>query len=143
MELVLATQNKDIEDLVGPIAQSSSDDSIRMYLREIGQIPLLTSNRELELSRAVQEGIVAQKRKDEIESGITQATSVGVGRLFLAALTDAYEEETLPDGSTREVLHLVPRLAPKKVAVLPLVNKLNDKAIEVFNMLSKEFATKY
>ena len=69
--------------------------------------------------------------------------SLGVGRLFLAVLTDAYDEETLEDGSTREVLHLAPRLAPKKVAVLPLVNKLGDNALEVFNMLSKEFATDY
>ena len=63
--------------------------------------------------------------------------------MFLAALTDAYEEETLPDGTTREVLHLVPRLAPKKVAVLPLVNKLGDNALEVYNMLAKEFAADY
>ena len=69
--------------------------------------------------------------------------SLGVGRLFLAILTDAYDEETLEDGSTREVLHLSPRLAPKKVAVLPLVNKLGDQALEVFNMLAKEFATDY
>ena len=69
--------------------------------------------------------------------------SVGVGRLFLAALTSAYEEETLSDGTTREVLHLKPYLAPKKVCVLPLVNKLNDKALEVFNKLVDKFTCDY
>jgi len=69
--------------------------------------------------------------------------SLGVGRLFLAVLNSAYEEEVLPNGETREVLKLKPSLAPKKVAVLPLVNKLNAEATKVFEMLSKEFACDY
>ena len=69
--------------------------------------------------------------------------SLGVGRLFLAVLNSAYEEEVLPNGETREVLKLKPSLAPKKVAVLPLVNKLNSEATKVFEMLSKEFACDY
>lgn len=69
--------------------------------------------------------------------------SLGVERLLLAVLTSAYEEEALEDGETREVLHLNPKLAPVKVAILPLVNKLNDKAAEVFQMLSQEFVCEY
>ena len=69
--------------------------------------------------------------------------SVGVERLLLAVLTDAYEEEVLEGGETREVLHLHPALAPVKIAVLPLVNKLNEKATEVFKLLSKDFICEY
>ncbi len=69
--------------------------------------------------------------------------SLGAGRLLLAVLTNAYEEEVLENGDTREVLHLAPRLAPKKVAVLPLVNKLAPQALELYSMLSKEFACDY
>ncbi len=69
--------------------------------------------------------------------------SLGVERLLLATLTSAYEEETLENGETREVLHLNPSLAPVKVAVLPLVNKLNDKATEVYQMLIKDFVCEY
>ena len=69
--------------------------------------------------------------------------SLGVERLLLAVLTSAYEEEQLADNETREVLHLDPRVAPVKVAVLPLVNKLNEKAIEVYEMLSQHFVTEY
>ena len=69
--------------------------------------------------------------------------SVGVERLLLAVLTSAYEEEVLPDGTTREVLHFKPYLAPKKVAVLPLTNKLNEKSLEVFNMLVDKFPCDY
>lgn len=46
--------------------------------------------------------------------------AAGVDRGVLAALCAAYEEETLESGDTRVVLHLPPKLAPIKVAVLPL-----------------------
>ena len=69
--------------------------------------------------------------------------SLGVERLLLAVLTSAYEEETLSDGETREVLHFDPRVAPVKVAILPLVNKLNDKALELYQMLKKYFVCEY
>ena len=70
--------------------------------------------------------------------------SIGADRLTLAILCEAYDEETLEDGTTREVMHFHPALAPYKVAVLPLVKKLHkEKAQEVFNILSKEFMTSY
>lgn len=65
--------------------------------------------------------------------------SVGAERLLLAVLTSAYDLETLDNGETREVLHLSPFLAPKTVAILPLVNKLSNDALEVYKNLSKYF----
>ena len=69
--------------------------------------------------------------------------SVGVERLLLAILTNAYDEETLENGETREVLRFTPEIAPVKVAVLPLVNKLNDKARELYHELSKLFVCEF
>ncbi len=69
--------------------------------------------------------------------------SLGVERLLLAVVTSAYEEQTLEDGETREVLHFDPRVAPIKVAVLPLVNKLNEEATKIYQMLAKNFSTDY
>lgn len=69
--------------------------------------------------------------------------SVGVERLLLAVLTNAYELETLENNETREVLRLKPFLAPIKVAVLPLVNKLSPKAQEVYELVSKHFMTQF
>ena len=70
--------------------------------------------------------------------------SVGVDRLLLAVLCNSYEEESLDDGDTREVLHINPNLAPYKVTVLPLVKKYHsEKATEIYNMLSKYFMTSY
>jgi glycyl-tRNA synthetase len=48
--------------------------------------------------------------------------AAGVDRAMLAFLVDAYDEDEI-EGETRTVLRLHPRLAPVKVAVLPLVRK--------------------
>ena len=50
-------------------------------------------------------------------------TSIGLDRLFLAVFSNALQEETLEDGSSRTVLRLPAVVAPTKVAVLPLVKK--------------------
>lgn len=69
--------------------------------------------------------------------------SVGADRLFLAVLLNSYENESLENGESREVLHLPYVLAPYKVCVLPLVKKLEPQALEVFNLLSKKFNVDY
>ena len=70
--------------------------------------------------------------------------SVGVDRMFLTILCDAYEEEMLDNNETREVLHLHPYLAPYKVAVLPLAKKYHsEKAHEVWKSLASKFSCSY
>ncbi|MCI5547958.1 MAG: His/Gly/Thr/Pro-type tRNA ligase C-terminal domain-containing protein, partial [Clostridiales bacterium] len=70
--------------------------------------------------------------------------SVGVDRLVLSFLCDAYDEEQLEGGDSRVVLHLHPALAPFKAAVMPLQkNKLGDKAREVYAMLARHFMVDY
>jgi glycyl-tRNA synthetase len=69
--------------------------------------------------------------------------SLGVDRLMLAMLLDAYKEEELEDGSERVVLQLHPSVAAYKAAVFPLTKKLNEEAEEVFHELSKYFNVDY
>ena len=70
--------------------------------------------------------------------------SLGVERLVLTVLCNAYCEETLEDGQTREVMKFHPFLAPYKVTVLPLIKKYHsEKAQEVYKELSKHFMTDY
>ncbi|MBQ1838363.1 MAG: glycine--tRNA ligase, partial [Ruminococcus sp.] len=69
--------------------------------------------------------------------------SLGVERLFLAIVVEAYDEEQIDEKDTRVVMHLHPALAPFKAAVLPLSKKLSEKAGEVADMLSKDFMTDF
>lgn len=65
--------------------------------------------------------------------------SLGVDRMVLAFLCNAYEEEQIDENDSRVVLKLHPVLAPIKVAVLPLQKQLNEKAEEVFKIISTEY----
>ena len=70
--------------------------------------------------------------------------SLGVERLVLTILCNAYRNETLEDGSSREVMAFHPYLAPYKACVLPLVKKYHsEKAIEIYRNLSKNFMVSY
>ena len=71
--------------------------------------------------------------------------AAGVGRSMLAFLCDAYDEEDLGDGDVRTVLKLHPRLAPVKVAILPLVKKDGqpEVAAEVQAKLKPLMQTEY
>ena len=55
-------------------------------------------------------------------------TSVGLDRTLMMVLSEAYREEEVPSGDsdkteTRKVMHFDPKLAPTKLAVLPLIKK--------------------
>ncbi len=73
--------------------------------------------------------------------------SVGVDRMALAFLIDAYDEEVLRDAKGKEdvrvVLHFHPALAPYKAAVLPLSKKLSERAFPVYSELCKHFSVDY
>ena len=77
-------------------------------------------------------------------------TSIGCDRMFLAAMTNALQEETVPDSkgneSTRTVMKIHPSLAPIKCAILPLLKNhegLVKASKEVFTDLKKSCMVQY
>ena len=69
-------------------------------------------------------------------------TSVGMGRMFMAVMCDAYTVEQLDGGETRTVLKLHPDLAPVNMAVFPLLKnnpELVTKAREVYEALKQKY----
>jgi glycyl-tRNA synthetase len=72
--------------------------------------------------------------------------SAGADRATLAFLVDAYAEEEVKPGDTRTVLKFHPKLAPTKVAVLPLLKKRDDivgVAQQLTRDLKKKMAATY
>ena len=71
--------------------------------------------------------------------------ALGVGRSALAFLVDAYDEEVVAD-RPRTVLRLHPRIAPVKVAVLPLIGReapMVEKARPLYEELRKVMSAEY
>jgi glycyl-tRNA synthetase len=68
-------------------------------------------------------------------------SSVGLSRMMMAVLYDAYHEEEI-NGEKRIVLKFNPSLAPYRIAVSPLLKnkpELVEKAREIYKVLKKEF----
>lgn len=68
--------------------------------------------------------------------------SVGLNRLFLTVLSDAYTIDGEGE-ETRTYLKLDPKVAPIKVWVLPVVKKIGDDARKVFKQLAEDFVCEY
>ena len=71
-------------------------------------------------------------------------TALGVGRLFLAIMADAYREEEI-EGDKRVVMGFQPSIAPIKVGVFPLVKKdgMPELARTVYDDVRKRFRAFY
>jgi glycyl-tRNA synthetase len=81
-----------------------------------------------------------EESKQKIVPYVASEPSQGVGRLFLACMFDAYNDDK-ERGNV--VLKLHPKLVPVQVGVFPLVNKLKEKAHEVFSGLQGEFVCQF
>ncbi len=69
--------------------------------------------------------------------------SFGADRTVLAFLINAYQEEVLSEEDIRTIMKFHPKIAPIKVAIFPLQKKLNEKAMEIYNMLKRDFMCEY
>jgi glycyl-tRNA synthetase len=69
--------------------------------------------------------------------------SLGCDRVALAFICESYDEEELPGGDVRNVMHLHPALAPFKAAILPLTKKLDEQAKTVYSELAKYWNVDY
>jgi glycyl-tRNA synthetase len=81
-----------------------------------------------------------EETKEKILPFVIEPT-VGIERLMLAVICDAFEEIQGGRGVDKSeagdevVLHFDPKLAPVKIAVLPLVKKLSEKGREIYQDL--------
>ena len=92
MEILLAVDEEDVEVDMEKIDLSvpdgiSIEDPVRMYLKEIGKVPLLTADEEIELAKRMSEGDEdAKKRLAEANLRLVVSIAkryVGRGMLFL------------------------------------------------------------
>ena len=69
--------------------------------------------------------------------------ALGLDRVTLAFMADAYDEEELENGDSRTVMRFHPSLAPFKAAVLPLSKKLSDDAFKVYEKIAPDFNVEF
>ncbi|MFW6383454.1 MAG: glycine--tRNA ligase [Nanoarchaeota archaeon] len=84
--------------------------------------------------------IFDEESKEKVVPYVVAEPSFGVGRSFLVFMLEAYNDDK---ERGNKVLKLHPKLAPVKVGVFPLVNKLNQEAKEIHNELKTHYTTKF
>jgi glycyl-tRNA synthetase len=87
-------------------------------------------------------GITDEETKEHFVPAVVE-TSVGIDRTTLALLCNGYEQEALEGGEVRTVLRLSPRVAPIRVAVLPLSKKLAEPTRRLAAALRKRWNVAY
>ncbi len=114
-----------------------------------GELWGIASRTDFDLTQHQKESKVKQEYLDPITNKryipYVVEPSLGVDRLLLVLLCDAYDVEKLDDGEERVVLHFHPSVAPVKAAVLPLVKKgkVKEVAESIFQNLITRFNVEY
>jgi glycyl-tRNA synthetase len=81
-----------------------------------------------------------EETKEKIVPHVVAEPSLGVDRSFLVFLFDSYIDDKKRGNI---LLKLNPKIAPVKIGVFPLVNKLDDEARELFSQLRWDFVCMY
>ena len=111
---------------------AASSDLLRQYLREIGRIPLLTAEEEVELARRVEAGLFAEERLAEasdLESG-------PAGDLDRLVVLGRMAKRRLIEANLRLVVSVAKRYAGRGLTLLDLVQEGNlglIRAVEKFD----------
>ncbi len=80
-----------------------------------------------------------EETKEKVIPRVIEPT-FGMDRIFLATITDAYHDDK-ERGNV--VLKIEKKLAPIKVGIFPLVNKIKNEGREVFDLLKEEFVCQF
>ncbi|MDD4243292.1 MAG: RNA polymerase sigma factor RpoD [Bacilli bacterium] len=101
------------------------DDPVKQYLHEIGQIDLLTVTEEINLSRTVQEGLVAQEKFDCYKSGQIKLSPNEV-RLLERKIQDGnLARDHLIEANLRLVVSIAKRFINRGLHFLDLIQEGN------------------
>ncbi|NLM33577.1 MAG: RNA polymerase sigma factor RpoD [Acholeplasmataceae bacterium] len=129
-------RNKDIDEIATYSSSSTTDDPIKMYLREIGQIPLLSTTRELELARQVQEGIKAEEYFKHCKDNNIELSSEQIEQLQNAIDEGQEAREILIESNLRLVVSIAKRYLGRGLQFQDLIQEGNMglmKAVSKFD----------
>ena len=120
----------------GPKAEGGSADAVRMYLREIGQVDLLTVDDERRLAQLIEEGKIAAERIDAASESGDVLDGVEERMLMRAVKRGERAKSELTQANLRLVVSIAKRYSGRGMQLLDLVQEGNlglMRAVEKFD----------
>ncbi|MSP12736.1 MAG: RNA polymerase sigma factor RpoD [Chloroflexi bacterium] len=124
---------KSANDVLPDLSDIEVDDSITLYLREIGHIPLLSPEREQELAKRLQRGHAARRR---LTRSIAELAEREQGSLEQQVVDGALAREQLIKANSRLVVSIAKRHLGRGVPLQDLIQEGNlglIRAVEKFD----------
>ncbi|MDE7172381.1 MAG: RNA polymerase sigma factor RpoD [Oscillospiraceae bacterium] len=127
------------EEIVDPntlVDSFAIDDPVRMYLKEIGKVDLLTSEREVELAQAMGAGAAAEEQLAELEKSGEPIPEETLKELKKAIKGGERAKQQLAEANLRLVVSIAKRYVGRGMLFLDLIQEGNlglIKAVEKFD----------
>ena len=127
------------EELVDPntlVDSFNIDDPVRMYLKEIGKVPLLTADEEVDLATAMTAGHNAQDRLEAAKEAGEEIPAEEMARLQEDITAGEAAKKALAEANLRLVVSIAKRYVGRGMLFLDLIQEGNlglIKAVEKFD----------
>ena len=124
-EKLLSRRRKRRTRRLAPKGEGGTSDAVRMYLREIGQVDLLTVDDERRLAQLIEEGTIAAGRIDELEENGKPAEGVESRMLMRAVGQGERAKSELTQANLRLVVSIAKRYSGRGMQLLDLIQEGN------------------
>ena len=114
----------------------SIEDPVRMYLKEIGKVPLLTADQEINLAKEMEAGLEAEKELAESKESGTKLSKAKLDEIEMAIYKGNEAKKRLAEANLRLVVSIAKRYVGRGMLFLDLIQEGNlglIKAVEKFD----------
>ena len=136
MEAIAEIEEEELVDPNSLVDSFNIDDPVRMYLKEIGKVPLLTADQEVELATAMTAGREAEERLDEAEANGETLPAEELAQLKKQVKAGERAKQQLAEANLRLVVSIAKRYVGRGMLFLDLIQEGNlglIKAVEKFD----------